>query len=65
MKLSMLLTVVSLVISGCVHTDKNIQTDCVNYDTFGPYDHSCPQDKHGPCPFCTPEQQLNIKLANL
>lgn len=65
MKLSMLLTVMSLVISGCVHTCDNDQSDCVNYDVFGPYDHSCPEDKHGPCPVCTPEQLRNIKLANL
>lgn len=65
MKLSMLLTALSLVISGCVHNNRTVQSDCVNYDVFGPRDHSCPELKHGPCPFCGPEQQRNIKLANL
>ena len=65
MKLSALLISVSLVLTSCVHTDENIQSDCVSYDVFGPYDHSCPQDKHGPCPFCTTEQHDIISKVDL
>lgn len=65
MKLAATLTVVSLMITSCVHTSVSDTSECINYDVFGPRDHSCPQLKHGPCPFCTDQQQHQIKLANL
>lgn len=61
MRYLLLLTIVS--VTGCATSSQ--MTDCINYEVFGPYDHSCPQDKHGPCPFCTHEQQHHIKLAEL
>ena len=65
MKLPVLLTVSLLTMIGCTHKNSISDHNCINYDVFGPYDHSCPHDKHGPCPFCTPEQQYNINLADL
>lgn len=59
------LTLALLLSTGCMSTTSLFDSDCVNYDVFGPYDHSCPEDKHGPCPFCDDQQQQHIKLADL
>lgn len=65
MRLTATLTVVSLMITSCVHTGVSDTSKCINYDVFGPRDHSCPQLGHDLCPFSTTEQQHQIKLNNL